>query len=108
MKSTAAAGLAIQTYLNRIPLAHPEYREAIFSFRPKFRGGEVLDWRWSDMTIELISSEDSVPEIHFFGPVERWSEDQWRNWTRLKNDVFFLPTFDINRIFDQAVIDLTM
>jgi hypothetical protein len=97
----------IETYGATLPLEHPRYREVNFHFRPYLTAGVEPDWRQSEMTIELINKTTSMPEIHVFRPLERWTDDQMRDWVRMKQYVF-PPRFSIEEVFAGAVLDIVM
>jgi hypothetical protein len=86
---------------------HPHYREVNFHFRPYLDAGVEPDWRHSEMTIELINKTTSMPEIHVFRPLKLWTDDQMRDWVRMKQNVF-PHRFSIDEVFAKAVLDLVM
>jgi hypothetical protein len=83
---------------------HPKYKEVRFQFRPQVSDSSAT-WQTSDMRVELIA-HDGIPEVHVFGPVMRWTFDQYRDWRSIEKNV--LRGILVEKIFEEAVLDLLM
>jgi hypothetical protein len=92
-------------YSTTVELSDSPFRDVMVCFTPMLRAGCEPDWRWS--YVKFIFRQFGMKDVeHSFMPVERWNEHHFIEWHKVMAE---LPkSFDIDRVFEQAALDLVL